>query len=199
MSLSDKRETWCLLAQDHAQEGIVDVDLAVVLDESEFPEFVHEKIDPGPRCANHLRQRLLRHFGKHFLRLASRAIVRKQQQGARQSFLAGVEKVVDQVLLDSYVSRQHIRNEAVGESMFSMEHACHLAFLNEEHGGRRNRGRASHANGPARKAPFSKKIPGSKDRYNGFLAGLVNNGELYTAFLNVHHTRSRITLRVDLL
>jgi hypothetical protein len=33
--------------QDNAQEGIVDVDLAVVLNKAKFPEFVHEKIDPG--------------------------------------------------------------------------------------------------------------------------------------------------------
>jgi hypothetical protein len=31
--------------QDNTQEGIVDVDLAVVFDEAQFPEFVHEKID----------------------------------------------------------------------------------------------------------------------------------------------------------
>jgi hypothetical protein len=46
MPLSDKRESWSLLVQDNTQEGIVDVNLAVVLDEPQFPEFVHEKIDP---------------------------------------------------------------------------------------------------------------------------------------------------------
>jgi hypothetical protein len=54
-----------LVVQDNTEEGIVDVDLSVVLDEAQFPEFVHEKIDPGPRCPNHLGQRLLRYFGKH--------------------------------------------------------------------------------------------------------------------------------------
>ena len=49
--------------QDNTQEGFVDADLAIVLDEAQFPEFVHEKIDPGPRCADHLRQHLLRYFG----------------------------------------------------------------------------------------------------------------------------------------
>ena len=60
MPLSDKRETLCLLVEDNTQEGIVDVDLAVVLNEAEFPEFVHEKINTRPRRANHLRQHLLR-------------------------------------------------------------------------------------------------------------------------------------------
>src|SRR6266850_2825958 len=101
MALSDTRESRCLLVQDHSQEGIVDLDLAVVLDEAEFPEFVHEEIDSRPRRANHLRQHPLRYFGKHLLRMASRAVVREQQQGARQPFLAGIEELVDQVLLDS--------------------------------------------------------------------------------------------------
>jgi hypothetical protein len=87
--------------QDNTQEGIVDVDLAVVFDEAQFPEFVHEKIDPGPRCPNHLRQHHLRYFGEHLLRMALRAIAREQQQSTRQPFLAGVEELVDQILFDT--------------------------------------------------------------------------------------------------
>jgi hypothetical protein len=41
--------------QDNTQEGSVDVDPAIVMNEAQFPEFVHEEIDPGARCANHLR------------------------------------------------------------------------------------------------------------------------------------------------
>src|ERR1700692_1896696 len=63
------RERWCLLAQDNIQEGSVDMEPAIVFNEAEFLEFVHEKIDPGARCANHLGQHLLRYFGKHLLRL----------------------------------------------------------------------------------------------------------------------------------
>ena len=36
-----------LIVQDNTEEGFVDMDLAVVvLDETQLPEFVHEKIDP---------------------------------------------------------------------------------------------------------------------------------------------------------
>jgi hypothetical protein len=46
--------------QDNAQERFVDLKSAiVVLDEAQFPEFVHEKVYLGARCANHLRQRFL--------------------------------------------------------------------------------------------------------------------------------------------
>lgn len=34
-----------LLVQHHAQEGSIDLKSAVVLDEPQFPELVHEKID----------------------------------------------------------------------------------------------------------------------------------------------------------
>src|SRR6266478_2073675 len=197
MPPSDKRESWCLLVKDNTQEGIVDVDLAVVLDESQFPEFVHEKIDPRPRCPDHLRQHLLRHFGKHLLRLALRAIARQQQQGARQPFLARIEQLVDQVLFDSYVSRQHIRDEAVGELVLLVEHANHLLFFNDQHGGGRNRGRRRHANGLARQAPFAKKIARSKDRHNRFSAGLIDHPKLHAAFLNVHDIFGGIALPED--
>jgi hypothetical protein len=40
-----------LVVQDNSQEGFVDVDLAVVLNEAQFPEFIHEKIDPRSCCA----------------------------------------------------------------------------------------------------------------------------------------------------
>ena len=123
-----------LLVQDNTQERIVDVDLAVVLNEAPFPEFVHEQIDPRPSCANHLREHLLRYFGKHLLSRALRAIVRRQQQSARQPFLSGVEELVYQVLLDPHVSRKHISDEAVGKLVFLVERANHLVSLNGEHG-----------------------------------------------------------------
>jgi len=156
-----------------------------------------KKLTPGPRCANHFRQHLLRYFGNHLLRLASRAMPREQRQSARQPFLTGVEELVNQVLLDSYVSRQHISDEAVGELVFRAERANHLGFLNEEHGGRRNCGRSRHANGLARRASFPEKIARSKDRHNGFFPGLIDNSKLYTAFLNVNDTLRGITLRED--
>ena len=50
------RESWFLFVQDNTEEGLVDLKSAiVVLNEAEFPEFVHEKVDSGARCANHFR------------------------------------------------------------------------------------------------------------------------------------------------
>ena len=48
-------ESWCLLVQDNIQEGSVDMEPAIVSNEAQFLEFIHEKIDPGARCPDHPR------------------------------------------------------------------------------------------------------------------------------------------------
>ena len=45
------------VVQHSAQKGIADPDLAVVLDEAQLSELVHEEIKPGPCRANHFIQR----------------------------------------------------------------------------------------------------------------------------------------------
>jgi hypothetical protein len=45
------------------------MDAAIVPNEAQCLEFIHEKIDPGADCPDHFRQSFLRTFGKHFLRL----------------------------------------------------------------------------------------------------------------------------------
>jgi hypothetical protein len=178
-----------LVVKDNAQEGIVDVDrsdLAIVSDEPQFPEFGHEQIDPRPRYANHFRKHLLRYFGNHVFRMVLRTKAREQQQSARQPFFAGIEELVYQVSLDSYVSSQHKGDKRVGELMFPMKHPNHLVFVNEEHRRWCRRGRSRHANGLACKAPFPKKIVRSKDGHNAFFSALVDHTKFYAAFLNVN-------------
>jgi hypothetical protein len=48
-----------LVVQDDIQQRTVDLQLAVVLDEAQFPESVHEKADSRGSCADHFRQSLL--------------------------------------------------------------------------------------------------------------------------------------------
>ena len=76
---------------------------AVVLDETELPEFVHEKIDSGACGPNHFRQHLLRHIRNHFLRLVLLAILSEQQKSAGQPLFAGIKELIDQIPLDSDV------------------------------------------------------------------------------------------------
>jgi hypothetical protein len=79
MPFSNKRESWCLLVEDNTQEGFVDLtSIIVVLNEAQFPEFIHEKVDSGARRADHVRQRFLRYFGDQSLRLVFLAVTGKQ-------------------------------------------------------------------------------------------------------------------------
>src|SRR6202521_4617454 len=114
------RESWDLLVQDNTQEGSVDMEPAIVSNEAQFLEFIHEKIDPGARCPDHPRQHLLRYFGKHLFRVGLLAVPSEQQKSARQSFLARVKELINQILLNSDVPRKHISHEAIRERMFSV-------------------------------------------------------------------------------
>ena len=83
--------------------------------------------------------------------------------------------------------------------MFSVKHAYHLVFFNNENSRGCNRGRRPHSDRLTCHAPFTKKVSRSQYRQNCLFADLTDYGELYAAFLNVHHARGEITLRVDLL
>jgi hypothetical protein len=48
-----------LIVEDNIQERTVDVKLAVILDETQLLEFVHEEVYSRTRRANHFRQDLL--------------------------------------------------------------------------------------------------------------------------------------------
>ena len=145
--------------QDNTQKGIVDADLAVVFDEAQFSELVHEKIDPWACCADHLRQHLLRYFGKHLL-----------VGSARQPFLAGVKELVDQILLDSDVPcqgrssgrRTHIPVGTRAISFFSMTSTLVAAIAV-----------AMQMDCPAGSLPAKTLGPGDFD-----LAGSIKEGEV---------------------
>ena len=83
------------------------------------------------------------------------------------------------------------------EKSCSPEHATHLVFRNEEHGGWCNRGRSRYANGLASEATFPKKIARSQNGHHGFFASLIDHRKLHTAFLNVHDILREIALRED--
>ena len=44
--------------EDDVEEGTVDVHSAVIVDEAQFAELIHEETDAGPCGADHLGQRL---------------------------------------------------------------------------------------------------------------------------------------------
>jgi hypothetical protein len=89
---------WRLVVQNDIQQRTVDLHIAIVFDKSQMPEFVHEVAYAGPRCANHLRKRLLTDFRYDGLRRSFLAELCHEEKEPRQPFLARIEKLVDQIL-----------------------------------------------------------------------------------------------------
>jgi hypothetical protein len=99
--------------QDNGEQRLVDLDFAVVFDEAELPEFVHEEIDARTGGADHIRQGLLGDFRQHALRLILFPVAGQKQQRARQALFTGVEELIDQILLDPDVMCQHVGDEMI--------------------------------------------------------------------------------------
>jgi hypothetical protein len=100
-----------LIVENHVQQGTVNFDAAVVIIQTEFPKFVHEKTHARSRRADHLRQGLLADFRYDWLRPTFLAKIRQKQKNSCQAFLARIEQLIDQVLLDATVSSQEVRDK----------------------------------------------------------------------------------------
>ena len=168
-----------------------------VLDEAELLELVHEEIDARPGGAHHLRQRGLRDLRDDLPRLFLFPVPRQQQERPRQPFLARVEELIDQVLLDADVSRQHVRDETIRQRVLPVQHLDHLLLLDDEDTARRDRLGAPDANGLSRETSLAKEIARAQHGHDRFSAGRGEHRELDAALLDVHHGVALIALRED--
>ena len=89
-----------LIVKDDAEEGAVHGQAAVVLDNAQLPELVHEVTDSGPRGADHLGQRFLANLRKGRPGLVYLPKVGQQQQHPCQPLLAGIKELIHQILFD---------------------------------------------------------------------------------------------------
>ena len=81
--------------------------------------------------------------------------------------------------------------------MFGVEDANHLGFFDHERGGWRNGGGRTDPNRLTRQTSFTNEIPRPQDGHDRLFARFIDDGEPYSAFLNVEDTPARITLRKD--
>src|SRR6202011_5073460 len=84
----------------------VDFDVAVIINKTQFPKFVHEMAHARSRRADHLRQYLLTDSRNDWLRPPFLAKISQKQKGPRKPFLARIEQLIDKVLLDTTVASQ---------------------------------------------------------------------------------------------
>src|SRR3954454_8979586 len=103
----------------------MNLQFSIVLNETKFPELVHEKTDPGTRSADHLSQHLLRNIGDHSFGLAFLAKIGQQQENAGQSFFAGIEELIDKVFLNPEITRQQMVDKELREPRFLVKDTYH--------------------------------------------------------------------------
>src|SRR6202167_4449187 len=117
----------------------------------------------------------------------------QQQQYSRQSFLAGVEKLVNQIRFVSYVSCQQIRHEHIGKRLFPMKHIIHGFLANFHHGAVGHCDCRAQAERLSCKATLPEEIALLQNADCGFLADLRNDDEFYLSFLYIkkQHQTSR--------
>jgi hypothetical protein len=95
----------------------MNLDAAVVFDETEFVKAVHEEADARPGRSNHLCQSFLRDLWNQRFRFSWLAKLRQQQEDPRQTLFAGVEELINKIGLGSRATGQQKLQKQVGERM----------------------------------------------------------------------------------
>ncbi len=104
-----------LIQKNDIEKRFIYFDPAVVFDEAELAEPIHEEADAGPRRTDHLCQRFLRNGGNAGIVLSRLTEFGHEQKNARQAFFAGVEELVYEIGLRSHAASQHKFKEEVGK------------------------------------------------------------------------------------
>src|SRR5271169_4228345 len=94
-----------LIVHDDVQECGVDLYSAVIFDEAEIPESVHEKIDPGPGRSHPRCQDLLADLG-YILHFSFLAEVGEQQKNPGKPLFARIEQLIYQLGFDLNIARK---------------------------------------------------------------------------------------------
>ncbi len=95
--------------QKYIEQGLADLYAALILifDVTELTEPVHEDADAGPLSSDHLGKSLLGDWRNESLRFPRFAVFGHQQEYSSQASLAGVEQLVDQIVLGSHALCEH--------------------------------------------------------------------------------------------
>jgi len=163
----------------------VDFDAAVVVDEAQLSKFVHEETHARPRRSDHLCKRLLADFRDHRLGCPFLAEVRQQQEHSGKTFLARIEKLIDEIRFNANSPTQKMGNEHLGELRFLMDHLDNSRFFQSSDDGVRHRRDRRYTLRLPGKTSLAEELVRPKNRDNRFLALLRNDGELRLAFLDV--------------
>ena len=133
----------------------------VVANEAHLAKSSHEETDAGACGADHRGEGFLVDLRKGRPRMAFFLTVGQQQQRPRQPLLAGIEELIQQVLLDANVAGQEMGQEQLGEGGVFLQQTDHGIFVeaHETSGFRGARGCGT--NCLSGQAGFPQKAPSS--------------------------------------
>jgi hypothetical protein len=88
--------------KDHIEQRFVHLDATVVFDEAHLPKTVHEETYARAGSPDHIRESFLRNRRNQRLLFARLAELGHQQEDSRQTPVAGVEELIDEIGLDAH-------------------------------------------------------------------------------------------------
>jgi hypothetical protein len=177
----------------------VDFHRSVVTDKAQFPEFVHEVADAGSCRSDHLGQRLLADLRDERLGSACLAEIRQEKKSPRQTLLARIEELIDEILFDPDRAHQEMGKKHLGETGLIMEDANDGPFLDPHDLAVDQRRRARDALRLSGQTSFAAKFVPPEDCDHSLLAVFGNDGDLDFARLDVKDRICGIPLREDFL
>ncbi len=166
-----------------------------VVNKSQFPKFIHEHADARTRRPDHVRKRVLRDLGQDQGLGAPLIILRQQQQRAGQAPLAGIEEMIDQILLDPMIPRQEVLDETRAYGRFFFQDFDHLLLLDHVDRCGNQSDRGGEVGRSATDATFSEKITGSQKPQDAAPAALGHQHQFHDTHLDVVNVRASILLR----
>ena len=120
-----------------------------------------------------------------------------KQKRPRQAFLARIEQLIDQILLDAAVAGQQVRDKQLGKRRFFVDHARDVRLRYSRDHAVRQCGDGRQAERLSGQAALAEEIARPQKCDYGFLALLGDDGLLDLATVNVENGIRSIALPVD--
>jgi len=186
-----------LIVDDDVQQGRVDVQPTVILDEAELPEFIHEEIDARACRADPRRQNVLVDSWNDRFQLSLFAEIGEEQEQPGEPAFARIEQLINQISLDLNVTRQQECHEPLRKHWLFVEDPDHRGFFDSDNRRFRHRGSGGQMQGLAGQTSFAKEVTGREHGDDTFLTLLGDDRELDLACFDVVDGIRRISLPVD--
>ena len=136
-------------------------------------------------------------FGKRAVSRLGFTVTRQQQERAREPLLAGVEELVDEILFDPDIPRQHVGKEPIRERGVSLELPHHVLLLDDDDRARAMAVAVAIRYGCPTRQPSPKKCPRSSTAMTASFPA-CDNTESRTVPSSMYMTlRRRVTLSKD--